>query len=643
MRRNPLYVFIDLSSTGLFDVPLDSTIQINDSDGLGTPKIIQLVDKSGLYQEITIGEFLANFPNNYTDLNTATEIPSELERIYQPLTPNIYGWRLLGMDPNNYGVIGRNAVDFSIVKNTGGIISNYGATGEYSFASGYKTKAEGYAAHAEGIGTIAKNKSTFACGMYNEGFSDKNIFEVGIGLGIGTRQNAFEISDTGILRAPAAENIDIELSDDFALITKGYANFLAGDNLPITGGVLDGDLVINGTDDSIPSLINKRDALFEGAVIFGGGIKAGLNDELNSQILFTDTDPNVEPILEWNTTQQEFILIKPGVVGGVIWHSGNDGIGSELDAGKLGGKWANEYVINSDLQLELDAKYDKTGGTISGNVDVDADLSVTGTLTTNNFISLDTMTINNEFIVNGDGTFNDSLYANNKFYPTTIDSNVHFKEISYVDARMDFTEELRIQCPINIEPNYGGRSQLSFIDAFDDTKYTNIFWDATQADFFVDYGDDVAYKVLTDNNYPPQDRVTSFDQLNDTPASKEAGYYLRISSDGQNIEYIDKVDVTYIIDDTAEAGVYDRTWSASKVYNQFLEKLDINGGSVFGTLDVQGELIVSEDLTVGQDLTVNGNITVTGDIIFENLPTSDPGNPGQVYVDGTTGNLKISL
>ncbi len=72
MRRNPLYVFNDLLSVGIYDVPLESMVQINDRDGSGKPDVVQIIAKTGLNPSSTIAEFLAD-PSLYKD-NTPNEM-----------------------------------------------------------------------------------------------------------------------------------------------------------------------------------------------------------------------------------------------------------------------------------------------------------------------------------------------------------------------------------------------------------------------------------------------------------------------------------------------------------------------------------------------------------------------------------------
>ncbi len=70
VRRNPIYVFKDQSSVGIGDVPVESVIQIIDSDGVGTPLLTLLTDKTGLGNSSTIADYLGGI--GYTDLDKDT-------------------------------------------------------------------------------------------------------------------------------------------------------------------------------------------------------------------------------------------------------------------------------------------------------------------------------------------------------------------------------------------------------------------------------------------------------------------------------------------------------------------------------------------------------------------------------------------
>ncbi len=68
MKRNPIYVFKDGGSTGIFDVPVDSIVQVVDIDGNDNPSMTQIIDKIGLWKHSTIDDYLLT-PVNYRNLD----------------------------------------------------------------------------------------------------------------------------------------------------------------------------------------------------------------------------------------------------------------------------------------------------------------------------------------------------------------------------------------------------------------------------------------------------------------------------------------------------------------------------------------------------------------------------------------------
>ncbi len=193
MRRNPVYVFSNRTSQGIFDVPLESMIQIIDSDGMGTPLFTQIVDKTGMGSTSTIADFLDN-PAHYIDLDRDTL--SELEKVGD-------GWRLLGKDAAYYTAPGTGAVDLS----NSMVIGNYGAVGVTSFAVG--------------SGTRAINKDSVAMGTCNVGLSGETIVEVGNGI-VTSPRNAFEIFKDGTVTVPMATDASIDARGNKTLATKEY-------------------------------------------------------------------------------------------------------------------------------------------------------------------------------------------------------------------------------------------------------------------------------------------------------------------------------------------------------------------------------------------------------------------------------------
>lgn len=121
----------------------------------------------------------------------------------EKITENsITGWRLVGRDPENYGDIGENAVDFST--STGFPSNTNGATGASSFAAGSFTTAGGVASSAFGTGSrafgaystamglqcTAQNFSSVALGNYTQANGQSSIALNEKSLAVGQRSAA---------------------------------------------------------------------------------------------------------------------------------------------------------------------------------------------------------------------------------------------------------------------------------------------------------------------------------------------------------------------------------------------------------------------------------------------------------------------
>ncbi len=68
MKRSPLYVFNDQTSTGIYEVPLESVVQVINADGAGTPSMTQIVSKAMFHSGTTIQQYLAT-PAAYKELD----------------------------------------------------------------------------------------------------------------------------------------------------------------------------------------------------------------------------------------------------------------------------------------------------------------------------------------------------------------------------------------------------------------------------------------------------------------------------------------------------------------------------------------------------------------------------------------------
>ncbi len=230
MRRNPLFIFRDLDSTGIWEVPLKSTVQIVnigfDDNNMPVPMFIQLVAKDGLSETSTIEELLS-FPEDYIDLFTVGETFSQLELITEEGNS---GWRILDREPNNYSRIGNGAFDFSFSRYAS---QQMGASGDYSAAWGQDTIATGDYSTASGNSTTAGYENQFVVGAFNYN-KEINAFEVGVGIPLAS-ENAFEVSKEGVVSAPKMETTQI--TSPRTLITKEYLDSSSNDG---SGGQLRG-------------------------------------------------------------------------------------------------------------------------------------------------------------------------------------------------------------------------------------------------------------------------------------------------------------------------------------------------------------------------------------------------------------------
>ncbi len=107
MRRSPMYVFKDRNAMGIFDIPLKSMIQIVDSDGIGSPDVVQILSKEGLTSGSTIGNFLDN-PSLYKD-NTPNNM--KLTELVDTTTEAPQGGDLLTFDSVTEQWINANGIN----------------------------------------------------------------------------------------------------------------------------------------------------------------------------------------------------------------------------------------------------------------------------------------------------------------------------------------------------------------------------------------------------------------------------------------------------------------------------------------------------------------------------------------------------
>lgn len=103
-----------------------------------------------------------------------------------------------------------------------------GATGTISVTQGDDVVIDATLHYAETDFSVGPTEKTaqqhsFVTGQYNIA-KDTSVLEVGIGSDSDNKQNAFEISESGIVSAPSADRF--EIVDDGDLTTKNYIDYL---------------------------------------------------------------------------------------------------------------------------------------------------------------------------------------------------------------------------------------------------------------------------------------------------------------------------------------------------------------------------------------------------------------------------------
>ncbi len=334
MRRNPIYTFKDLSSTGIEKVPIGSTVQILDVEEYSDiihPMQIQITGNYRVFSGMTVANFLL-LTDNYTDSSEIASLYSELSKIE---VQDIKGWRLLGENPNNHVPIGQRAIDLTIVDQDTNP-KEYGASGIASFTTGYNTTAAGNYSSAWGYNTKAINRGEVVFGMYNE-LKQDSILQVGIGRE-GALKNALEVYSTGAILAPNLEDT-IETSGDYSLVNKAYLDKRLSVKFDKVGGSINGSVDIaqdlNVQGDAYFSNIKTKvefaeDTIFYGDITASNILLDDLEVEKNitmigeGKLRFTSTDIGpIVPAIYWNRTLDQIQISTDSLVDQEIWHTGN--------------------------------------------------------------------------------------------------------------------------------------------------------------------------------------------------------------------------------------------------------------------------------------------------------------------------------
>ena len=225
----------------------------------------------------------------------------------------------------------------------------------------------------------------------------------------------------------------------------------------------------------------------------------------------------------------------------------------------------------ADVESEVAKKYDKTGGTIDGNVQITGDLNVDGTTTTND---TETLQVKDNFIVtNADGTPLNSLSGivirtnANTTYAIVYDpisDSVKLGEGTYTDGKFTFLE--------------GEGEAVAVRD--DSTAFTDghvIVWDAA-GDKLVDGGKAVSdLPTLAGNNdFTGENTFEGENNFNNTIWSTSSIYLLYRKDDFMNDGYTTELkngalDIAYYENGIAK---YFTTYQDNVIVNQDIDMQD---------------------------------------------------------------------
>lgn len=216
------------------------------------------------------------------------------------------------------------------------------ASGYNSFAEGNSTIASGQVSHAAGTGTKATSNNQFVIGKYNAE-DDNAIFIIGIGTDENHRINGFLVNKNGVAYSNGLQLATNEYVDNSTEFLKSS----------IKDSVITQKLNVGRSDNN--------NVVSQGA---SAAIGVGLNTNAYAQtVLGRYNKPDADA----------FFIVGNGTPDNIqnAFEVLNDGRAKVQSA----------PVEDDDVvrKLELDTKYDKTGGTIGGDVIITGDLTVNGT------------------------------------------------------------------------------------------------------------------------------------------------------------------------------------------------------------------------------------------------------------------------
>lgn len=234
------------------------------------------------------------------------------------------------------------------------------ASGYNSFAEGNSTVASGQVSHAAGTGTKATSNNQFVIGAYNK-IDEDQMFIVGVGSSDENRRNGFTVNKGGIAYMSgdkiATEKVVTDNCNDVLTESQGYTDSsIDGLKTIIKQNIITYKLNVGSGDNN--------NVVSQGA---SAAIGVGLNTNAYAQtVLGRYNKPDSDA----------FFIVGNGTPGNIqnAFEVLNDGRAKVQSA----------PVDTDDVvrKLELDRKFDKAGGTVTGNMVVGGNFTVQGRTTT---------------------------------------------------------------------------------------------------------------------------------------------------------------------------------------------------------------------------------------------------------------------
>ena len=301
------------------------------------------------------------------------------------------------------------------------------------------------------------------------------------------KRDNYQLLDVGISITDNASLLELDTDiyyNNLKIATEEYVNdrnilqdLVIATKVSKNGDTMSGKLIAKGLETSLGSSIRLQEFQYSNSPSieflsmrydsFGVQVP-GMN---NPSIVFNIEDElgNDNPVLKMD------LVVKSEGQYQKIWNSGNDGIDSGLDADKLDGMEPEDLPINTDTIIELDKKYDKTGGIISGNVDVQGNIYVNDISSQNilsNILSVSGITSLNVT------TINDNVSVNNN-KDLTVTGSTYLKNLD-VSAVPEFHDNIIIGKSINDNPkiifhdnNSTQEISITYDKSEDELKFSN--------------------------------------------------------------------------------------------------------------------------------------------------------------------------